>query len=63
MAVALSDALKTVLDGPVFVTLATIQPDGSPQASPVWVKRDGDDLLVSTTVGAARSATCAATRA
>ncbi|KAA6214614.1 PPOX class F420-dependent oxidoreductase [Streptomyces albofaciens JCM 4342] len=51
MAVALSDALKTVLDGPVFVTLATIQPDGSPQASPVWVKRDGDDLLVSTTVG------------
>ncbi|MEV7426987.1 MULTISPECIES: PPOX class F420-dependent oxidoreductase [unclassified Streptomyces] len=50
MAVALSDALKNVLDQPVFVSIATIQPDGSPQVSPVWVKRDGDDLLISTTV-------------
>ncbi|MER6916322.1 PPOX class F420-dependent oxidoreductase [Streptomyces sp. NPDC000594] len=51
MTVALSDELKTLLDTPVFVSIATIQPDGSPQVSPVWVKRDGDDLLVSTTVG------------
>jgi PPOX class probable F420-dependent enzyme len=47
----LSDALKNVLDGPVFVTVVTVQPDGGPQASPVWVKRDGDDLLISTTAG------------
>ncbi|MEU9605063.1 PPOX class F420-dependent oxidoreductase [Streptomyces sp. NPDC048057] len=47
----LSEKLKELLDGPVFVNIATIQPDGSPQVSPVWVKRDGDDLLVSTTVG------------
>ncbi|UGY92134.1 PPOX class F420-dependent oxidoreductase [Streptomyces gobiensis] len=51
MAAALSDNLKQLLDSPVFVTVATIQPDGSPQASPVWVKRDGDDLLFSTTIG------------
>ncbi|MFJ2111406.1 MULTISPECIES: PPOX class F420-dependent oxidoreductase [unclassified Streptomyces] len=51
MAVALSDDLKKLLDTPVFVNIATIQPDGSPQVSPVWVKRDGDDLLISTTVG------------
>ncbi|WNM36072.1 PPOX class F420-dependent oxidoreductase [Streptomyces sp. Li-HN-5-11] len=50
MPAALSDRLKSVLDGPVFVVLGTIQPDGSPQMSPVWVKRDGDDILVSTTV-------------
>lgn len=50
MAAQLSDSLKKVLDTPVFVNLATIQPDGSPQVSPVWVKRDGDDLLISTTV-------------
>lgn len=49
-AAELSDGLKQVLDSPVFVHLATIQPDGSPQVSPVWVKRDGDDLLISTTV-------------
>lgn len=50
MAAVLSDNLKQVLDGQVFVTVATIQPDGSPQLSPVWVKRDGDDVLISTTV-------------
>ncbi|SCK05724.1 PPOX class F420-dependent oxidoreductase [Streptomyces sp. WMMB 322] len=48
-AAQLSDDLKQVLDSPVFVQLATIQPDGSPQVSPVWVKRDGDELLISTT--------------
>ncbi|MGV9657665.1 PPOX class F420-dependent oxidoreductase [Streptomyces koyangensis] len=46
----LSDALKQKLDTPVFLTVATIQPDGSPQLSPVWVKRDGNDVLFSTTV-------------
>ncbi|MDJ1135820.1 PPOX class F420-dependent oxidoreductase [Streptomyces iconiensis] len=46
----LSDNLKKILDGKVFVAVATVQPDGTPQVSPVWVKRDGDDLLISTTV-------------
>ncbi|MDQ0991609.1 PPOX class F420-dependent oxidoreductase [Streptomyces sp. V3I7] len=50
MSAALSDRLKSLLDTPVFVVIGTVQPDGSPQLSPVWVKRDGDDLLVSTTV-------------
>jgi PPOX class probable F420-dependent enzyme len=51
MAAELSEGLKKLLDSPVFVTVATIQPDGSPQVSPVWAKRDGDDLLISTTIG------------
>ncbi|MFE2985316.1 PPOX class F420-dependent oxidoreductase [Streptomyces sp. NPDC059262] len=51
MSAQLSDELKALLDTPVFITVATIQPDGSPQVSPVWVKRDGDDVLFSTTVG------------
>ncbi len=50
MPAELSDKLKTLLDSPVFITVATIQPDGSPQVSPVWVKRDGDDVLFSTTI-------------
>lgn len=50
VAAPLSDNLKRVLDGKAFVTLATIQPDGSPQASPVWVKRDDGQLLMSTTI-------------
>ncbi|MFF4486890.1 PPOX class F420-dependent oxidoreductase [Streptomyces sp. NPDC001544] len=50
MPAVLSDRLKALLDGPVFVVLGTVQPDGSPQLSPVWAKRDGDDILISTTV-------------
>ncbi|MFF7354425.1 MULTISPECIES: PPOX class F420-dependent oxidoreductase [Streptomyces] len=50
MSAVLSDRLKSLLDGKVFIVVGTVQPDGSPQLSPVWVKRDGDDLLFSTTV-------------
>ncbi|CAL2066674.1 PPOX class F420-dependent oxidoreductase [Streptomyces sp. TR1341] len=50
MSAALSDRLKSLLDGKVFIVVGTIQPDGSPQMSPVWVKRDGEHLLFSTTV-------------
>ncbi|MFD6419626.1 PPOX class F420-dependent oxidoreductase [Streptomyces sp. NPDC060194] len=49
--VTLSAELKDLLDTPVFVIIGTVQPDGSPQLSPVWVKRDGDDVLISTTQG------------
>ncbi|MFF0224850.1 PPOX class F420-dependent oxidoreductase [Streptomyces sp. NPDC004629] len=49
MSAALSDRLKALLDTPVFIVFGTIQPDGSPQLSPVWVKRDGDQILISTT--------------
>ncbi|MEU1407677.1 PPOX class F420-dependent oxidoreductase [Streptomyces sp. NPDC005728] len=49
MPAVLSDRLKTLLDEPVFIVVGTLQPDGSPQMSPVWVKRDGDDILFSTT--------------
>ncbi|MEV1053977.1 PPOX class F420-dependent oxidoreductase [Streptomyces sp. NPDC049887] len=51
MTAVLSATLKEILDSPVFVDIATVQPDGSPQVSPVWVKRDGDELLISTTLG------------
>ncbi|MEU3312819.1 PPOX class F420-dependent oxidoreductase [Streptomyces sp. NPDC048387] len=52
MSVGLSDDLKTLIDNsPIFATVATIQPDGSPQLSVTWLARDGDDLLISTTVG------------
>ena len=45
----LPDAAKALFDATEFVTLATVQPDGQPQLSVVWVERDGDDLLMSTT--------------
>ncbi|MFD5495057.1 PPOX class F420-dependent oxidoreductase [Streptomyces sp. NPDC127091] len=52
MSAELSEDLKKLIDEtPVFATVATLQPDGSPQLTVTWIKRDGDDLLISTTVG------------
>ncbi|MQA98352.1 MAG: TIGR03618 family F420-dependent PPOX class oxidoreductase [Streptosporangiales bacterium] len=49
MSAVLPDAAKEWFDGANFATISTIEPDGRPQASMVWVGRDGDDVLVSTT--------------
>ncbi|MEU8523675.1 PPOX class F420-dependent oxidoreductase [Streptomyces sp. NBC_01216] len=43
------ERVKGLLDSRVFAVVSTVQPDGSPQQSVVWVTRDGDDLLFSTT--------------
>lgn len=46
----LSDALKKYLDEEkVFATAATIGSNGQPHLTVIWLKRDGDDLLFSTT--------------
>lgn len=44
----LTDKAKDLLDRPVFASFATINPDGSPQTSTMWVTRDGDDVLIGT---------------
>src|SRR5262245_16408966 len=40
-----------MIDGANPAVLATINPDGSPQTSVIWVCRDGDDILISTAAG------------
>jgi PPOX class probable F420-dependent enzyme len=47
----LSDKAKALLDAKSFPTVATLLPDGSPQLTVMWVKRDGDDVLLSTVEG------------
>jgi PPOX class probable F420-dependent enzyme len=51
VAISFSDATLKLLDGPNYAVLATVNPDGSPQTSAMWVGRDGDDLLFSTVEG------------
>ena len=51
MAVSLNDAVRMLLDEPNPAVLATVNPDGSPQTSVVWVRRDGNELLISTAAG------------
>lgn len=51
MSISLSDATVALVDGKNYAILATINPDGSPQTSVLWVGRDGNDLLFSTVAG------------
>jgi len=51
MGIALNDEIRRLLDGRHFAVLATINPDGGPQTSAMWVGRDGDDVLFSTLAG------------
>jgi PPOX class probable F420-dependent enzyme len=47
----LPDDIKVALDEKVFVHVATLNPDGSPQVSVVWMTRRGDTVLFSTAEG------------
>ena len=47
MGVVLDDVTRRLLDGKNFATVATVNPDGGPQASVVWILREGDTVLFS----------------
>lgn len=47
----LPEDIKTALDEKVYVHVATLNPDGSPQVSVVWIDRSGDTVLFSTAEG------------
>lgn len=49
MPTALDEGTRRILDGKNFATVSTLNPDGAPQTSVVWVKREGDAVLFSTT--------------
>jgi PPOX class probable F420-dependent enzyme len=51
VAVPLPDAVKALVDRREYATVATLQPDGGPQLSLVWITREGDDLMFSTVEG------------
>ncbi|WP_328431300.1 PPOX class F420-dependent oxidoreductase [Streptomyces sp. NBC_00453] len=49
--VPFADSVRALLDGKNFASVATLGPDGAPQNSVVWIKRDGDTVLFSSTDG------------
>ncbi|MGH3168817.1 MAG: PPOX class F420-dependent oxidoreductase [Trebonia sp.] len=51
MGIRLSESARALIDGKNYAVLATVNADGSPQTSVMWVGRDGDDLLFSTVEG------------
>ena len=53
---AARQAAARILSGPHLSVLSTANPDGSPQASVILVKPDGDDVLFSTIKGRRKTA-------
>ena len=51
MGISLSEEALRLVDGRNYAVLATVNPDGSPQTSVVWIGRDSTDLLFSTVEG------------
>lgn len=39
---------QDLIDGPFYVALTTIMPDGRPQTTPVWCNREGEFVLINT---------------
>jgi PPOX class probable F420-dependent enzyme len=51
MAISFSAETLGLLGGRNYAVLATVNPDGSPHTSAMWIALDGDDLLFSTVEG------------
>jgi PPOX class probable F420-dependent enzyme len=49
MTIRFNDVTRKLLDGTNFATIATLNADGSPHTSVIWVKREGDTVLFTTT--------------
>ena len=45
MTTLLPDSARAVLDSPALAHLVTLNPDGSPQVTVVWVGLDGDEIV------------------
>src|SRR3546814_12135710 len=43
--IAIPDSARAVLEGPHLAHVVTIDPDGAPQVSCVWVGVDGDEVV------------------
>ena len=48
MAIPLSPEVKQLIDRPNFAHLATLMSDGSPQSVPVWIGREGNQIVICT---------------
>ena len=51
MAQLSEQAIKLLGEGKNFATIATIMPDGSPQATVVWIDPDGEHVIFNTAEG------------
>ncbi|MGH3733383.1 MAG: PPOX class F420-dependent oxidoreductase [Acidimicrobiales bacterium] len=48
-------ASRAIFDKKVLAHVASLDPDGAPNVSPVWVTLDGDDIVINTALGRAKA--------
>ena len=51
MGIRLNDATIKLVDGRNYAVVGTVNPDGSPHTSVVWISRDNGDLIFTTLEG------------
>jgi len=55
LSTTLSAKAKALIDRPIIASVATVDAEGRPQLTPVWIDRDGDDLVFNTARGRAKT--------
>jgi PPOX class probable F420-dependent enzyme len=55
MADSFSPAARDLIAKKVLAHVASLDADGSPNVSPVWVELEGDDLVINTALGRAKA--------
>jgi PPOX class probable F420-dependent enzyme len=56
MAATLSKTARALVERPVIANVATVDQEGRPQVTPVWIDVDGDDLVFNTAKGRVKTA-------
>lgn len=51
MTVPLTERLRAFLADKHFLTIATVDPDGTPRQAVIWYAVDGDELIVNSAIG------------
>ena len=56
MATQLTEKAKALVERPVIANVATVDAEGRPQVTPVWIDLEGDDLVFNTARGRVKTA-------
>ena len=55
MATTLSNTAKALVERPIIANVATVDAEGRPQLTPVWIDLDGEDLIFNTAKSRAKA--------
>lgn len=60
MADTFTEATRAIFAKRVLAFVASLEPDGHPNVTPVWVELDGEDIIINTALGRAKARNLAA---